>query len=169
MPVSRPARSIVSWLDSIEAIAIILCCTGIVLLVFFGVLSRFLFHYSIAWSEELARYMFLWGALFGGSAACRNGQHGGIPMLVDKFSPAGQRIIEAVIPLGMAIFLGTMAWQSYLSAELTFFSGQKSSTTEIPVWIVNGICSLAFALAAFRCIQGYFERAYRVDVIEIKE
>lgn len=162
-------RKIVHWLDSIEYVAIIICCAGIVLLVFFGVLSRFIFHHSIAWSEELARYMFLWGALFGGSAACRNAQHGGIPLLVDKFSHLGQRIIEAVVPLGTAIFLGCLAWQSSKGAMQAFVSGQVSSTTEIPVWIVNGVVASAFYLAAFRCAQGYFERAYRVDRIEIKE
>lgn len=158
-----------SWLDSIEYIAIVICGAGIVLLVFSGVLSRFIFHYSMAWTEELARYMFLWGALFGGSAACRNAQHGGIPLLVDKFSHRGQRIIEAAVPLGTAVFLACMAWQSYLGTRQAFISGQVSSTTEIPVWVVNGIVTIAFSLATIRCIQGYFERAYRVDQIEIKE
>lgn len=163
------SKKILSWFDSIEFAAIVACGVGIVLLVFFGVLSRFFFHYSIAWSEELARYMFLWGALFGASAACRNAQHGGIPLLVDKFPYAGQRIIEVAVPFGTAFFLGCMAWQSYRSALRAFDSGQVSSTTEIPVWIVNGIAAAAFGLAVLRCIQGYFERAYRVDQIDIKE
>ncbi|WP_298015622.1 TRAP transporter small permease [uncultured Castellaniella sp.] len=169
MSSQQPLKKLASWLDSIEYMAIILCCTGIVLLVFFGVLSRFIFHHSIAWSEELARYMFLWGALFGGSAACRNGQHGGIPLLVDKFPYLGQRFIETIVPFGCALFLGCMAWQSYRGAVQAFVSEQVSSTTEIPVWIVNGIVAFAFALATLRCIQGYLERAYRVDQIDIKE
>lgn len=162
-------KKVLSWFDSIEFAAIVICGVGIVSLVFFGVLSRFFFHYSIAWSEELARYMFLWGALFGASAACRNAQHGGIPLIVDKFPPVGQRIIEAAVPFGTALFLGVMAWQSYLSAQRAFVSGQVSSTTAIPVWVVNGIMAGAFGLAVLRCIQGYFERAYRVDQIDIKE
>lgn len=47
------------WLDRIEKLVIVLCCGGIVILIFSGVLSRFLFHYSIAWSEEMARFLFL--------------------------------------------------------------------------------------------------------------
>jgi C4-dicarboxylate transporter DctQ subunit len=162
-------KRILSWFDSIEFAAIVICGVGIVSLVFFGVLSRFLFHYSIAWSEELARYMFLWGALFGASAACRNGQHGGIPLLVDKFSYGVQRVFEAAVPFGTAIFLGCMAWQSFLSAQRAFTSGQTSSTTGIPVWVVNGIMAAAFGLAVIRCAQGYFERAYRTDEISVKE
>jgi C4-dicarboxylate transporter DctQ subunit len=162
-------KKIAQSLDSIEYIAIVICCVGIVVLVFFGVLSRFIFHHSIAWSEELARYMFLWGALFGGSAACRNGQHGGIPLIVDRFSRRGQRLIEAVVPFGTAVFVGCLAWQSFQGALQAFTSGQTSSTTDIPVWVVNGVVASAFTLATFRCIQGYFERAYRVDQIEIIE
>ena len=167
MSVKTLAQKALKAVDSIEFFAIVFCCSGIVLLVFFGVLSRFFFHYSIAWSEELARYMFLWGALFGGSAACRNAQHGGIPILVDKLPAAGQRVIEALVPLGMAVLLATLAWQTSKSTIQAFESGQISSTTEMPVWIVNFIVSVAFGLSVFRCVQGFFERAYRVDEIEL--
>lgn len=169
MTVETLAKKVFKTIDSIEYFAVVVCCIGIVVLVFFGVLSRFFFHYSIAWSEELARYMFLWGALFGGAASCRNAQHGGIPLVVDKLSATGQRIVEILVPLGMAVLLAVLAWQTSKSTMQAFMSGQVSSTTEMPVWIVNFIATTAFGLSVFRCVQGLFERAYRVDEIDLKD
>lgn len=151
------------WLDRVEKTLVVVLVGGIVLLVFSGALSRYVFSYSIAWSEELARYFFLWGALFGAAAACRFGQHGGIPLLVDKFPPRLQRWVEALVLVGMLSFLGYLTWQSWAATARAFASGQTSLTTKIPIWVVNAGMFAAFALAILRTIQGFLLGAYRID------
>ena len=141
----------------------VLLCGAIVVLVFSGALSRYMFSYSMAWSEELARLMFLWGALFGAAAACRYGQHGGIPLLVDKFPPRYQRLVEAVVFAGMLGFLGYLAWHSWETTTRAFGSGQVNMTTKIPIWVVNAGMFAAFCLAIVRTVQGFLQGAYRVD------
>jgi C4-dicarboxylate transporter, DctQ subunit len=102
-------------LDRAEFWFIALACAGIVLLVFAGVLSRFVFAQPMAWSEELARYLFLWAALVGAAAGCRNNQHGGIPLLVDKFSKSWQRAVEIFVATLVAVVLAVLVWQSAAS------------------------------------------------------
>ena len=161
-------RRLGTWLDRAEAAVIIACGAGIVLLIFSGVLSRFVFHYSIAWSEELARFLFLWGALFGAAAACRTGQHGGIPLLMDRLSPGAQRAVEIVVGLGVTGFLGYLAWQSWGTTGRAWSTGQVSTTTGIPIWVVNGGMLLAFLLAVLRSIQGFLTGAYRSDSAHVE-
>lgn len=161
-------RSLGIWLDRIEIAVVVLCCAGIVILIFSGVLSRFVFAYAIAWSEELARYLFLWGALFGAAAACRTGQHGGIPLIVDRLPPGGRRVVEVTVAAGVAVFLGYLAWQSWTSTTVALASGQRSMTTGIPVWVVNCGMMLAFLLAVLRTIQGLLAGAYRVDAAHVE-
>ncbi|HPG21714.1 MAG TPA: TRAP transporter small permease [Amaricoccus sp.] len=151
------------WLDRAEKTLVVFLVGGIVLLVFSGALSRYVFSYSIAWSEELARYFFLWGALFGAAAACRFGQHGGIPLLVDRFPPKLQRAVEVLVIVGMLSFLGYLTWQSWEATARAFASGQTSLTTKIPIWVVNAGMFAAFALSILRTIQGFLRGAYRID------
>lgn len=151
------------WLDRIEKTIVVFLIGGIVLLVFSGALSRYAFSYSIAWSEELARFFFLWGALFGAAAACKYGQHGGIPLLVDRFPAAAQRWVERLVLLGMLVFLSYLAWQTFGTTQQAFSTGQISMTTKIPIWAVNLGMFIAFCLAILRTIQGYFLGAYRID------
>lgn len=151
------------WLDRLEKWLVVGLIGGIVILVFSGALSRYAFSYSIAWSEELARFFFLWGALFGAAAACRTGQHGGIPLVVDTFSPRAQRAVEALVLGGMLTFLGYLIWQSWGMTVRALGSGQISMTTRIPIWVVNGAMLLAFCLAFVRTVQGFLRGAYRID------
>jgi C4-dicarboxylate transporter DctQ subunit len=151
------------WLDRLERLIVVGLIGGIVLLVFSGALSRYVFSYSIAWSEELARFFFLWGALFGAAAACRYGQHGGIPLVVDRFPARMQRMAEAIVLVGLLGFLGYLAWQSWGTTLRAYSTGQTSMTTKIPIWVVNaGMCA-AFCLAILRTLQGFLAGAYRID------
>lgn len=147
-------------LDLGEFWFIVLACTGIVVLVFAGVLSRFVFAYPMAWSEELARYLFLWAALVGAASACRNNQHGGIPLLVHKLSPVWQRAAEIFVAALVVLVLGVLAWQSLGSTLQGIDSGQTSLASGIPIWVINGIALIAYVLAIFRTLQGYRAGAY---------
>lgn len=150
-------------LDRIEKVIVVFLIGGIVILVFSGALSRYVFAYSIAWSEELARFFFLWGALFGAAAACKYGEHGGIPLLVDKFPPAWQRWVERLVLVGMLGFLGYLAWQSFGTTGRAWSTGQISMTTKIPIWAVNLGMLIAFSLAILRTVQGYLLGNFRID------
>ena len=157
------AERLATWLDRIEKTIVVVLVGGIVILVFSGALSRYVFAYSIAWSEELARFFFLWGALFGAAAACKHDEHGGIPLLVGKFPPAWQRRVERLVLVGMLAFLGYLVWQSFGTTGRALSTGQISMTTKIPIWAVNLGMLVAFALAILRTVQGYLLGNFRID------
>lgn len=148
------------WLDRIEFWFIALACVGIVVLVFLGVLSRFVFSTPMAWSEELARYLFLWAALVGAAAGCRTNQHGGIPLLVHKFPPSWQRGVEFFVSALVLLVLAVLAWQSVDSTLQGLSSGQTSLASGIPIWVINGVAMLAYLLAMLRTAQGFRAGAY---------
>ena len=147
-------------LDWFEKIIVVVFLAGIAVLIFSGVLSRFVFHYSIAFSEELARFIFVWVALLGASSALRTGEHGGIPLLANRFGPLGRRIIEIFVAAGVTGFMCYLVYMSGVSTMKSFASGQISTTTEIPVWTINFGMMLAFMIGVIRCIQGFFLGAF---------
>jgi TRAP-type C4-dicarboxylate transport system permease small subunit len=55
--------------------------------------SRFVFNYSLAWSDELAGLGFVWLTLLGSVAACRRRTHMAMGFFPKWFGPAGQRRI----------------------------------------------------------------------------
>ena len=148
-------------LDNIEKFVVVACCIGIVALIFAGVLSRYVFHFSIAWTEEFARFLFLWGSLFGAAAAFKEQGHGGLPILVERLPPAGRRAFEVLCFLLVTVFLGYLVWQSFGTVVTSWESKQASIITDFPIWTVNAGMMLAFALALIRNTQGFRKGIYR--------
>jgi TRAP-type C4-dicarboxylate transport system permease small subunit len=50
---------------------------------FVQVVFRYIFNSSLAWSEELVRYLFVWLTFWGGSLAFKNRMHIGIDFFID--------------------------------------------------------------------------------------
>jgi C4-dicarboxylate transporter DctQ subunit len=160
---NKLARNISMVFDKVEKFAVVFLLIGIVVMIFSGVLSRYVFHYSIAFTEELSRFFFLWGALLGASSAFRTGEHSGIPLLANRFSPLGQKLVEIMVALGVTGFMVYLVIMTSSSTMQSYSSGQISTTTEIPVWWINFGMMIAFAVGVVRCIQGFFLGAFKPD------
>ena len=146
------------WLifDAFERYLIIFCLAAIVLLIFFGVLSRFVFNFAISWSEEFVRYLFIWGGLFGAAAGFRYGRHSGLSILTDRLPLPLQRVAAWVSMLVTAGFCGFMALQSFRGTMRAFDTGQTSPRTGLPVYVVNLVMALAFVWCTVRAAQFFF-------------
>src|SRR6478609_1918905 len=98
-----PASADRSWLGSIdravggtvERICAVLVAAEIVVL-FAGVVARYVLHRPLTWSDELASTMFLWLAMFGAVIAIRQNQHMRMTALVGKLTPARRDFFEAL-------------------------------------------------------------------------
>ncbi len=71
----------------VEIPAALLVVAEIVIL-FAGVVSRYVFHSPLIWSDELASILFLWLAMFGAVVAFRRAEHMRMTAVVAKCSPA---------------------------------------------------------------------------------
>jgi TRAP-type C4-dicarboxylate transport system permease small subunit len=70
------------------------------------VAGRFLLGYSIAWSDELTRFLLVWISFLGVSVAARRGAHPGIETLVRALPPPLARLAGRLALLLSLAFLG---------------------------------------------------------------
>ena len=61
------------------------CAALLFTLVVLQVVFRFFIHYSIAWSEELSRFLGVWLVFFGATLAVKEESHLGIDFLINRF------------------------------------------------------------------------------------
>ena len=78
-------------LDHIEEIIGGVCLGIMVTIAFINVLTRYLFKYSMAFTEELTLYLFVWATLMGASIAFREGSNIAVSFLYDRFGRKGAR------------------------------------------------------------------------------
>ncbi|WP_017729000.1 TRAP transporter small permease [Halalkalibacterium ligniniphilum] len=89
-------QKVLKILNGLLTIAITLIFTTMVTLVFMNVALRYGFNSGITWSEEMARYLFVWIVFLGAIAAFKDRSHLGVDVLLGVLPPIGQKIIYVV-------------------------------------------------------------------------
>jgi TRAP-type C4-dicarboxylate transport system permease small subunit len=125
--------------------------TMLVVLVFTQVLVRYLTYHPLAWTEEAARYIFIWLCLIGAAVAARRGQHFAVD-LVQRSLPAGAlRIVSTAIQVLEAAFYGLLALAGIRALGIVHL--QQSPSLEIPMSIPYLAIPLGAALMAAIAMQ----------------
>ena len=86
---------------ALEAPAVLLILAEVAILLA-GVVSRYLLHDPIGWTDELAGVLLLWVAMLGAAIACQRGEHMRLSIALEKLPPRWRPRAEA---LGLLIAL----------------------------------------------------------------
>src|ERR1700759_3581729 len=76
-----------------------------VVILFAGVVSRYVLHSPLIWSDELASILFLWLALLGSAGAFRRSEHMRMTALVASAGPRLWAYLDAVATCAALAFL----------------------------------------------------------------
>lgn len=106
-PWLKKLESTIGWLVEIPA-AILVIADIIVLLC--GVISRFVIHRPLIWSDELASLLFLWLAMIGSVVAFRRAEHMRMTSLVSKLGHQKRALFEAIAVVASLTFLLMIGW-----------------------------------------------------------
>jgi len=82
-----------------------------------GVFFRYVLRNPLGWSEELARYLMVWGALLAVSVAIQTREHVGITIVMERVPVRFARVI-AILTKGIIIyFLAVLSYRGYAMAQ----------------------------------------------------
>lgn len=117
--ISYAVNQLANWQVNVCRAFIALLGAVMVIIILLQVFFRFVIYVPFPWSEELARYLMIWMAMFGSVIALRSGRHIGVRVLVERL-PEGvyDHLAVPIVQISMTIFLGILAWQGWdLSAR----------------------------------------------------
>ena len=99
---------------SLQPLELILCSllVSIVIITFVQVLFRYVFQFSLAWTEELARYIFLWLAALSIAHGFKTKSHFALTFLVDRIQKRYRSLIFTIVNVSMLLFLSIFVWKS---------------------------------------------------------
>src|ERR1700742_3233059 len=82
-------------------------------ILFAGVVSRYIMHAPLIWSDELASILFLWLAMLGAVVAFRRAEHMRMTAIVANAKPAMRAYLEVVATCAALAFLLLIIWPAY--------------------------------------------------------
>ncbi|MET0709249.1 MAG: TRAP transporter large permease subunit [Tardiphaga sp.] len=96
----------------VEVPAALLVVAEVVIL-FAGVIARYVVHRPLVWSDELASILFLWLAMLGSAVAFRRGEHMRMTALVAAAGPRTWAFLDVIATVSALAFLLMIVAPSY--------------------------------------------------------
>lgn len=111
-----------------------------------------LVRFSIIWTEEISRYLFIYTIMLGVSAGVTSGGHVGTTVLCDKFPSKVQAVLSIVRNMIFLAFTLLMAFMGIRFVLMQLEFGQVSSATGIPLYLIAFALPIGFVGASIRII-----------------
>jgi len=126
-----------------------------IIVLFSGVVSRYVLVRPLTWSDELASLIFLWLVMLGAAVALQKGAHMRMTFLVEIASPGLREFLDLIAIVCTALFLALIAGPAYdfarSEAAVTMPAlgiSRAWRASALPVGVVLMIASSLLKLAA---------------------
>jgi C4-dicarboxylate transporter, DctQ subunit len=123
------------------------------LLVFVQVVLRYIFNYSLSWSEEIARYLIVWFVFIGSSIAVREKAHATMDALVTYLPVKGKKIFSIIANLISIVFCVFLIWSGSGIVTSVIEFGSVTPSTGLPMFIPYLAIPVGASLMAIRFLQ----------------
>lgn len=121
-----------------------------VIVIFMQVITRYVLNSSLSWSEELARYLYVWQGWYGISLVERRREHIAIDILKEKFHGIPKQILTVVVQLICIFAAAVMAYVGFQMVGFSVASGAKSTALRLPLAVVYAAMPIGCSLYAVR-------------------
>ena len=141
--------------DHFEEYLLVVLMVVEVVVVFAQVVTRYVFHSPLAWSEELARYMFIWLVWIGAAYATKMRKNIIIDVVCSKFKGNVKLISEIINFVLFVVLMLFMLWTTSTVMMQVYESNSIGTGTHLPMWIVWLSLPLSMALNLLRYTQNF--------------
>ena len=118
-----------------KIIAFVLCL--MVLMVAAQVLSRYVIHKSLSYTEELVRYFFVWITFLGASAAAFRNRHLSLSGSLHIVPARVKKWFHYLSGCAALIFMGLLVVFGIKIVLLQIQTGQTTAAMGLPMWIIG--------------------------------
>lgn len=116
-------------LEKIEKAILAITVAIMIVVIVYQVILRYIFSAANSWSEELARYLFIYNVMLGSAIAIRRNSHLQVDAITSHLSPKLQRISTIVATLLGIVFLVFLLMYSITLCQ----TGNKTMSAGLPI------------------------------------
>lgn len=140
-------------LTTVENTVIATTFLVLTVLAFINVVSRYLLHASLSWSNEIVVGLAVYTIMIGMSAAIRLRAHPDFTALRDTAPPALRRFVVLLVALAMFAFLAVLLWLGMDMVTSQLERGRTTAALGLPQWILSLALPVGAVLGMIRVAQ----------------
>lgn len=144
--------------DNLEEIVLIPSLVVSVAIIFLQVVMRYVFNSSLSWSEELARYMFIWQIWLAIALAAKKNAHLRITLIFGVVRGKKAEALELLVDVVCIVFGAFLfKYGADTVMQIAHFS-QKSAALRLPMQYVYAAIPAGALLTDIRLIEDIVRR-----------
>lgn len=149
--------------DRVEEGALVLVFVVMTLVAFVNVVTRYVVHYALAFTEEVVVSLFVWLTLLGTAIAFREGSHLAFTWVVDR-APRPLRRVSLWLSTAVGVTLfALLLWFGLREIQNERLLGTTSEALAVPQWWYTAGIPLVSALIITRIVQSAVRASRRGD------
>lgn len=157
--------------NKFEDVVSSLCLAGMTVLIAVQVFNRYVLQSSLDWSEELARYLFIWSVYVGCSFATQKDRHLEVTILRFAFGGRLAKPVTLLANICSMVFCACITVWGTQMVQFLIGTGQKTPALEVPMYWIYLCLPLGMGLMTLRTgerIWGILTGAIDPSNMEIK-
>lgn len=162
-PAARPVDVVDRVLTTINQGVVILSSIALVIasiVLTYSVFSRYFFHFSTDWQDELSVFLIVGAVFMSGAAVQAQRGHVAIEAIVGLLPARSNHIRQLVVDLASFAFCAFFAWKSWTLLHEAWVEGYVSSSSwSPPLWIPYLTMSLGMSLLTLQILVQVFRRS----------
>lgn len=139
--------------DHFEETLIVLLMAVMTALIIVQIFMRYVVQESLTWSEELARYLFVWATYLGAAYGVKKNAHICIEAVTGALPGRIKEITYIVAQVIFLLFAALVVKEGFVLSMKIFKFGQSSAALGMPMGIIYLAPTVGFALVFIRLIQ----------------
>lgn len=150
--------------DRLEEYLLVISLALSVIIVFLQIIMRSLFNFSLSWTEELSRYIFIWQTWLGTSVALKYDQHIKVELIFSFVKNTklqrGIKVLADIIWFAFSLFL---TFNGFKLTESMISRNALSSGMRIPLAFVYVVLPISSLLICFRLIPRIYSQIININ------
>src|SRR6516165_1182486 len=155
-PAAKPAGAVAPVLAAINRVVVILSSIALVIaaiVLTYSVFSRYFFHFSTDWQDELSVFLIVGAVFMSGAAIQAKRGHVAIEAIVGLLPARTNHIRQLVVDFASFAFCAFFAWKSFFFHDAATTENYHSgSTWGPPLWIPYSLMSVGMTLLSLQLL-----------------
>lgn len=135
-----------------ESIIVAVVMLTMLTLVFLGVISRYVLHFSFSFTEELVCAMFVLLSTMGGALASKENGHYTLDLITGMMKPKMKRIFLIIDTALTCMAASVLLYTGLIMVQSQIKIGSLSIALKIPNWVYGAFVPFGLAFILLRSI-----------------
>jgi TRAP-type C4-dicarboxylate transport system permease small subunit len=158
---------VLKWLDiHVEEYLMVIFLAAMSIIIFVQVIARYIFNDSLSWSEEIARYLFIWLTYPAISYGVKVNGHIRVDAFLLVLPKPLKKLWRILSNLLFLTFSCLVVWFGVEVSGKIMMSGQQTPAVGLPMWFVYAAVPFGFLLTTFRLVRDTINKFKDIDADE---